>query len=228
MTSLSQSAPSPIVRFPRFADFGDLNSLSIVVQDLSLTYDVTAIALLPEYGRVPMPQTRFGPRRWSPLRIEDRIKVRGISLGSPLEIVFDVAGLSVTVTGITAALNRILVVVKGWQDILAAGLDIDQRRMTLAENREMAPLRIRQAELNNVLLEQQVRRATAEADIVEAARGEILRPRSVDLEPPLTTVERRHHVAAASLDSEDFAELLDEPIRRLLGYGGGELEVGGQ
>jgi hypothetical protein len=29
------------------------------------------------------------------------------------------------------------------------------------------------------------------------------------------------------MTSEDFAELLDEPVDRLLGYAGGELEVAG-
>lgn len=163
-----------MIRFPRFTDFGDLNSLSIVVQDLSLIYDVTATAVLPGYGQIRMPETRFGPRRWSPLQAEDRLKIKGVSLASPLEIIFDVTGLTTIVGGIAIAVNRVLVAVKNWQDVLAAAVDIEQREQVLAENRDMAPIWLRQAELNNALLEQQVRRARSEADVVEAARDEIL------------------------------------------------------
>ena len=227
MTSPSETTPSPMIRFPRFTRFGDLNSLSIVVQDLSLIYDVAAIAVLPGYGQIRMPEIRFGPRRWSTLRAEDRLKVRRISLSSPLEIIFAVEGLAIAAGGVAIAVNRVLVVVKTWQDVLAAGLDIDQREQALSENREMAPIRLRQGELNNALLEQQVRRATAEADIVEAARDEILYLRHpLEGEATRGTGERRPRTAA-SLTNADFAELLDEPIRRLLGFSGGELEVAG-
>ena len=227
MTSPSESAPSPMIRFPRFTNFGDLNSLSIVVQDLSLIYDVTAIAVLPGYGQIRMPEIRFGPRRWSPLRVEDRLKIRGVSLASPLEIVFDVTGLAATVSGMAIAVNRVLVAVKTWQDVLAAGVDIEQREQALAENREMAPVRLRQAELNNALLEQQVRRARAEADVVEAARDEILHHHYPPDEKVTRGTGERRPRTAASLTNADTAELLDEPIRRLLGYSGGELEVAG-
>jgi hypothetical protein len=227
MTTPTGPTLSPMIRFPRFTDLGDLNSLSIVIQDLSLIYDVAAIAVLPGYGRIRMPEIRFGPRRWSPLRPEDRLKVRGISLGSPLEIIFDVTGFATTVGGIAIAVNRVLVAVKTWQDVLAAGVDHDQREQALSENREMAPIRLRQAQLSNDLLEQQVRRARAEADVVEAARAEILQLRHPqDGEVSVGTSETRPSIASA-LTSADFAELLDEPIRRLLGYSGGELEVAG-
>lgn len=227
MTSPSESVPTAIIRFPSFTEFGDLNSLSIVIQDLSLVYDVTAITVLPGYGQIRMPETRFGPRRWSPLRAEDRLKIKGVSLASPLEIVFDVTGLATAVSGIVIAANRVLVAVKSWQDVLAAGVDIEQREQALAENREVAPIRLRQAELNNALLEQQVRRARSEADVVELARDEILHiPHPRDEEVTRGTVERRSRTVA-SLTSADVAGLLDEPIRRLLGYSGGELEVAG-
>ena len=226
MTTPSVSTPSPMIRFPKFTDFGDLNSLSIVVQDLSLIYDVAAIAVLPGYGQTYMPEVRFGPRRWSPLRVGDRLKVGRISLASPLTMVFDVAGLATTVSGITVAVNRVLVVVKAWQDILAAGTDIEQREQALAENREMAPIRLRRAELNNNLLEQRVRRARAEADVVVAARDETFQLRHPSDEDPARTNERRSRTAA-SLSNAGFSELLDEPIQRLLGYSGGELEVAG-
>jgi hypothetical protein len=219
--------PSPTIRFPRFTDLGDLNSLSIVIQDLSLIYDVAAIAVLPGYRQIRMPETRFGPRRWSPLRAEDRLKVKHVSLASPLQIMFDVAGFSMAVSGIASAVNRVIVAVKSWTDILAAGVDIDQREQALAENRELAPVRLRQAELSNVLLEQRVRRATAEADLVDIARDEILhvrRPQGEEI--PLSRRARGRHTVA-SLTNGDIAELLDETIRRLLGYSGGELEVDG-
>jgi len=225
MTSPSPSALSPTIRFARFTDFGDLNSFSIIIQDLSLVCDVTAIAVLPGYGQIRMPETRFGPRRWSPLRAEDRLKVKRVSLASPLEIMFDVAGFSTAFGGIAIAVNRVLVAVKSWQDVLAAGVDVDQRRQALAENRELAPVRLRQAELSNALLDQQVRRARAEADLVERARDEILHlSHPSDEEAGLVRLPRRRHTAA-SLTSEDYAELLDEPVRRILGYAGGELEV---
>ena len=230
MTSPPESAPSvpsPRVRFPRFTDFGDLNSLSIIVQDLSLIYDISAIAVLPGYQRIPMPEIRFGPRRWSPLQAEDRLKVRRVSLASPLEIIFDAAGLATTIGGIAIAVNRVLLAAKTWQDVLAAGVDTNQRVQALAENREMAPIRLRQAELNITLLEQRVRRATAEADIVEAARDEIVHHRHPSDQEITHSASSRRLRTAGSLTSAGYARLLNEPIRRLLGYSGGELEVGG-
>ena len=198
----------------------DLNSFSIIIQELSLVYDVTAIAVLPGYGQIRMPETRFGPRRWSPLRAEDRLKVKRVSLASPLEIMFDVAGFSTAIGGVAIAVNRVLVAVKSWQDVLAAGVDVDQRRQAPTENRELAPVRLRQAELSNALPDQQVRRARAEADLVEILH--LSQPS--DEEAGLVRLPRRRHTAA-SLTSEDYAELLDEPARRILGDAGGELEV---
>ncbi len=227
MTSPSPPAPSPMVRFPRFTDFGDLNSLSIVIQDLSVTYDVTAIAVLPGYGQVRMPATRVGPRRWSRLRAEDRLKVKRASLASPLEIAFAVAEVSMAVGGVAVAVNRVLVAVKTWVDVLAAGVDLDQRRQALEENRTLATQRRREAELSNALREQQLRRATAEGDLVERARDEILGLRRLPDDETSVSRGRRVRRTAGSLTSVEFAELLDEPMQRLLGYAGGELEVAG-
>jgi hypothetical protein len=225
MVSPLDPALSPVIRFPGFADFTDLNALSIVIQDLSLIYDVSAIAVLPEYGHVEMPDSRFGPRRWSPLGEGDRIKVARISLASPLVMVFNVAELAATVSGIMVVANRVLVAAKTWQDILAAGTDIKQREQAIAENRKMAPARLREVKLNNELLEQQVRRARAEADVVEAARDEILKLQSsVRKESSGNEVETARHTAA-SLNNADFAYLLDEPIQRLLEHSGGEIEI---
>jgi len=224
MTSPLEPALSPAVKFPRFTDFGDLSSLSIVTQDLSLTYDVTAIAVLPGYERMSMPSNRLGPRRWSSLRAEDRLKIRRISLGSPLEIIFGVGGASASIAGVAAATNRILVAVKAWTDVLAAGLDIRERRRALDENRALAPERLHEIQLVNALKEQQVRRATAEADLVESARNEILQTGTIALRE-IGVVERPKKRRATELSSLDYAELLDEPIRRILGYGGGELEI---
>jgi hypothetical protein len=210
---------------PRFTDLGDLNALSIVVQDLSLIYDVSAVAVLPGCGQMLMPDVRFGPRRWSPLRADDRRKVGRISLASPLAMVFDVAGLMTTVNGMAVVANRVLVAVKTWQDILAAGLDIQERERSISENRRMAPSRLREGELSNNLLAQQVRRATAEADIVEAARDGIV-IRLMGEEPTHGRLERVRHTAA-SLSNAQYAQLLEEPIQRLLGYSGGEIEISG-
>jgi hypothetical protein len=226
LVMISSSGPevSSMVRFPRFTEFGDLNSLSIVTQDLSLTYDFCAIMVLPGYERVPVPGTRFGPRRWSPLRAEDRLKVRRISLGSPLEIIFTVGETSATIAGVAAAVNRVLVTVKTWTDVLAAGLDRSQRRQALEEDRALAPERLRQIQLGNALTEQQLRRATAEADLVERARNEILLARPLGEVEYIQEPPRRRR--ASQLTAEDAAELLDEPIRRILSYSGGEIEVG--
>src|SRR5690348_2484595 len=109
---------SPLVRFPNFIDLGDLHSLSIIIQDLSLIYDVTAVAVLPGYDRVIMPATRLGPRRHSPLRDEDLLPVKTVSLSSPLEIVFAITG-TIGLTGLS--LKRLAVAAKAWIDVLAAG-----------------------------------------------------------------------------------------------------------
>ena len=47
--------------------------------------------------------------------------------------------------------------------------------------------------------------------------------REPEREPTLSRGPR----SAGSMSSSDFAELLDEPIKRMLGYAGGELEIGG-
>jgi hypothetical protein len=227
MTSPSRPEPSPTIRFPRFTDFGDLNSLSIVIQDLSLTYDVTAVTILPGYGRVRMPTTRFGPRRWSLLEVQDRLKLKRVSLASPLEIAFDTTGISLAISGVALAANRVLVAVKAFTDVLAAGVDIHQREQALEENRELAPERLRQANLSNDLLEQQVRRAAAEADLIERARDEILGLRPPPEDNITAHDSSRGQRTVGALASAEIAELLDEPIRRILGYCGGELEVYG-
>jgi hypothetical protein len=196
---------SPLLRFPNFTELGDLNSLSIVIQDLSIVYEVSAVAVLPVYGQVLMPMTRIGPRRQSLLRIEDRLKVRRVSLASPFELVFGV------VTGVPAA----LAVMKTFLDILAKGTDIAQRRQVLAESRALEPERLREAELRNEILEQRLRRVTGEADLIEQIGSGYLAPPR----------ERRHRTAARQLTAQEFAELLDEPLRRLLSYGGGVLEI---
>ena len=78
MPDSAENIASPLVRFPNFTDIGDLHSLSIIVQDLSLIYDVTTVAVLPGYGQVVMPQCRLVQRG------------RQVSLG---EIVIGVAPL---------------------------------------------------------------------------------------------------------------------------------------
>jgi hypothetical protein len=235
MTSPSDASLSPFVRFPNFTELGDLNSLSIVVQDLSTIYDVTAVAVLPGYERVRMPSTRLGPRRLSPLRGEDRLIVRSVSLSSPLDIVF-----WVTTAGILGvAADRIARAVKAWIDVLSAGVDLQQRRQALDHNRNLDPYQLEEAELRNALLREQVRRITVppESELVDDARAELRDPssaprsrewRTPDSEPDPGR-ERRgsHQRSAGSMTSLEFAELLAEPVDRLLGYAGGELEVAG-
>ncbi len=131
------------------------------------------------------------------------------------------------VGGVAVAVNRVLVAVKTWVDVLAAGVDLDQRRQALEENRTLATQRRREAELSNALREQQLRRATAEGDLVERARDEILGLRRLPDDETSVSRGRRVRRTAGSLTSVEFAELLDEPMQRLLGYAGGELEVAG-
>ena len=130
------------------------------------------------------------------------------------------------ISGVALAANRVLVAVKAFTDVLAAGVDIQQREQALEENREWCP-RLRQGELSNDLLEQQVRRARAEADLIERARDEILGLRPPPEEDIITHNSSRGQRTVGALTSTEIAELLDEPIRRLLGYAGGELEVYG-
>jgi hypothetical protein len=143
-----------------------------------------------------------------------------------LEIAFDTTGISMAISGVALAANRVLVAVKAFTDVLAAGVDIEQREQALEENRELAPVRLRQAELGNDLLEQQVRRATAETDLIERARDEILGLR-LPPEENTTPHDSSRGRTVGSLTSAEIAELLDESIRRLLSYAGGELEIYG-
>jgi hypothetical protein len=220
MASPLLPAPSPIVRFPRFSISGDLNSLSIVVQDLSVIYDFTAVAVLPGYEEVLLPGTRIGPRRWSPLAQQDQLKVKRISLASPLEIVFAVGVLSTMIGGVAIAINRVLLVAKTWVDILAAGVDREQREQALEEGRALAAEHLREAQLMNALREQRLRRATAEAELVEGVRDEILHRGPVLGDESILS-------ASGELTSRRIAELLDDPVYRLLSFSGGELEVAG-
>lgn len=113
-------------------------------------------------------------------------------------------------------------VLKAWAEVLSAGLDLRERVQALEESRALAPKRLRPAELNNELTEQKLRQAWAQADIAEKARDEILgvgeggKPEELPFDSP-----RR----ANSLTADEFARLLDDPIRRILDYGGGTLQI---
>jgi hypothetical protein len=194
---------------------GDLNSLSIVVQDLSLTYDITAVAILPSYGDVPMPRNRLGPRRWSLLYSADRLQIKRLSLASPLELVFAVA------TGLGAGPR----IIKPWLDVLATGQDIRARQQVFEENRELRPEHVRAARLDNELKEQQLRIITARAELVERAlQGDPGEPPN-EQDHEHETARGTRSYPADSLTSGDYARLLEDPIERILGYGGGELEI---
>lgn len=106
-------------------------------------------------------------------------------------------------------------------------MDIEQREQALAENRELAPERLRQAQLGNSLREQQLRIVRAEADLIEGLRDELL-----GIAPAPDDESSVNHSAAGqrlarSMTSLDFAELLEDPMRRLLSYSGGEIEIVG-
>lgn len=190
-----------------------------------MIYDVTAVAVLPDYGQVRMPTTRLGPRRVSPLWFQDRLKVKRVSLASPLEISFIVTALSTAIGVATVAANRVLLVAKTWQDILAAGVDIEQREQALAENRELAPERLRQAQLSNSLREQQLRIVRAEADLTERLRDELLGVAPTQDDEPSLSHGTGGYRFARAMTSLDFADLLDDPMRRLLSYSGGEIDI---
>jgi hypothetical protein len=226
MTSPGDQTLSPLVRFPNFGEFSDLNSLSIIVQDLSAIYDVTAVAVLPGYEQVVMPVSRIGPRRYSPLRDEDKITVKSLSLSSPLEIVFYIMPIAAAAGVAAAAFERMARAVKSYFDVLAAGLDVQQRIQKLEEDRAMAPERLRHLQLTNELLEQQVRRVTAEADILGSIRDELLEVDPYERgEGTVGRRERRVRRTAGNMTASDYAELLQDPMMRLLSYGGGEIEI---
>lgn len=217
---------SLVVRFPNFTDLGDLSALSVVVQDLSVIYDITTVTSLPGYSYAVLPGTRLGPRRNSPLRAEDRLKIQKVSLASPFEIVFAIASIAAEVGLIATAISRIEAAVLGYFNVLSAGTDYQQRVQTLAENRALAPDRLRNVHLRNAILEQQLRIITAEADLVERAHAEVRDPALRAFNDPERRRTGRKYVADAT--SADVADLLDEPIQRLLGYGGGEMEIGSE
>lgn len=215
MTAPTTSIPSLTLRFPRLPDQTDLNYISLILQDLSLIYETTVIATTPSYGHVWMPSNQLGPRRWSRLLKEDRVQVESISLASPLTFVL----VSVGVLG-----PRLI---KSWTGVIAAGLDILERIDAIRENRALAPERLRSARLDNALKEQELRRVTADADLVARAQAEVP---EADYYTQIREIQNRtlreySPRRADSLDPEDFALLMDHPMQRLLGYGGGEIEI---
>ena len=184
-------------------------------QDLSVIYDVTTIAVSPEYGNVSMPATRIGPRRYSALRREDRLIVKRVSLASPLETVFYTA---VSAPGILLSLKAFL-------DVLAKGTDIAERIQTLNENRALRDERLREAQLRNDILAEGLRRTRTENDLFVNAIQEYSASGSDSLEE--TRPRHMGYRTASDLTARDTAQLLDEPIHRLYYYGGGELEIAG-
>jgi hypothetical protein len=233
---------SPVVRFPNFIDLGDLHSLSIVIQDLSLIYEVTAVAVLPGYERILLPGTRLGPRRRTLLYDTDLLPVKTVSLSSPLEVVFAVSG-ALGATGL--GLKRLAVSAKAWIDVLGAGLNLQERKLALDRNRALAPLQLEleEARLQNELAAERRRRVVAppeDALVDQARRGSLEyraetgsepSPRRNDdtegeFSPGSIDVDRPRRLAG-SMDTLEFAELLRDPMDRLLGYSGGELEVAG-
>jgi hypothetical protein len=224
VTIPQQSPPSLKLQFPNFPETIDLSHLSVIIQDLSVTYDVTAVATLPNYGYVQMPAYQLGPRRWSILYKEDRIQVEKIRLASPLLLILGAIGVGGP---------RIL---KSWAGVLSAGQNIYERAQVIRENRALAPHRERAAKLDNELIEQKLRIARAQADIAEKTRDKILAnepDRVTDNQPDRVPTNQQDRVPteirrssrANSLEAEEFTILLDAPIRRILEYGGGELQI---
>jgi hypothetical protein len=233
---------SPVVRFPNFVDLGDLHSLSVVIQDLSLIYEVTTAAVLPGYEHVLMPSTRLGPRRRTLLNSADLLPVKTVSLSSPLEVVFAVSG-ALGASGL--GLKRLAVSAKAWIDVLSAGLDFQERKQALDRNRALAPLQLELeiARLRNELAQERLRRVVAppeDALVDQARRGSLeYRPINGGGPPPRLNDEvegefppklggvGRHRKPVGLTDNTELAELLEDPMDRVLGYSGGELEVAG-
>ena len=211
----SLSTLSPVIRFPNYGEFTDLNSFSIIIQDLSAIYDVTTIAVRPDYGQVLMPTTRIGPRRYSPLRQRDRLRVKRVSLASPLELAIFVA-----------ASTPALLSLKTFLEALSKGTDIVARIQVLNENRALGRERLRAAQLQNDILAEGLRRIRAETDVAVRAAEERL---SFGQDPFDESPEPRgrHRAPARELPTEDYAQLLEEPIQRVFSYGGEELEIAG-
>jgi hypothetical protein len=147
-----------------------------------------------------------------------------------------VASASYVLGGIAIASDRVARAVKGWIDVLIAGVDLQQRKQALDRSRNLAPYELQEAQLRNALLQQQLQNVTAppESGLVDEARAEVLRDPSSKPKPRGwrdSAPGRIHRVdnrrPAGSMSSLEFAELLDEPVDRLLGYAGGELEVAG-
>jgi hypothetical protein len=171
------------------------------------------------------------------LRREDKLLVQRVSLSSPLEIVFWVASVGFAAGGF----KRVALAVKAWIDVLSAGVDLQQRKQALDLSRTLAPHEVHEVELRNALMEEELRRVTAppEYQLVEQARAESLGPahaqettRPKSLDPDYSREAERDRIEryrrpAGTMDSLQFAELLDDPVNRLLGYAGGELEIAG-
>lgn len=189
-----------------------------------------------------MPSTRLGPRRRTLLYDTDLLSVKTVSLSSPLEIVFAVTA-SLGATGLS--LNRLAVAAKNWIGVLAAGLDFQERKLALDRSRALAPLQLEldEARLRNELAAERRRRVVVppQDNLVDQARqgtfeyrtdseGELPSGPDDNIEdelPPRPNDAGRQPRFAGSMDTHEFAELLEDPMDRLLGYSGGEMEVAG-
>lgn len=176
------------------------------------------------------------------MRDYDVLPVKTVSLSSPLQIVFAITG-TIGLTGLS--LNRLAVAAKAWIDVLAAGLDLQERKEALDRGRTLAPLHLQEAQLRNEFLTARLRRVTAPSQyglVDQARRGTLEYPDDRDeFEPRRPEYPddgddefepTRHYVAppqrfADSMSTLEFAELLGEPVDRMLGYSGGEWEVAG-
>jgi hypothetical protein len=170
------------------------------------------------------------------------LSVKTVSLSSPLQIVFAVTA-SLGATGMS--LNRLAVAAKTWIDVLAAGLDFQERKLALDRNRALASLQLEldEARLRNELAAERLRRVVAppQDNLVDQARRGTLEYRAdnedelpsgpnEDTEaefPPGSNEVGSYQRFAGSMDTGEFAELLQDPMDRVLGYSGGELEVAG-
>lgn len=230
MTTPAAASSSLYLRFPNFGEFDDINALSVILQDLSTTYEVTAMAVLPGYEREFMPITRIGPRRYSRLRAADRLEVKHLSLASPLEISFAIMSISASVNMVARSANRTAVAAKAWLGVLASGVDFQKRRQELEQSIVLAPEQLRQNQLQNEIAAEELRKVRAQADMIVGLREAYFAeaPSPSNRESSQTAGVERQLVRrrADSMTAEDFAQLLDEPVRRILGLAGGELDIG--
>jgi hypothetical protein len=214
------------VRFPQIEDREEFNNFLILLSDLNAIYEITAMTSLDRYQESWFP-TEVRPRRRSRLRPEDRPRISAASLQSPLDLVLGIPDEAIWTAVGTIVSGGLLAAIR-FQKIITAGLDIRERKKLMSYREREAAARAEAAELENDRTRQSIRVLTVQADALEALRSQVLEPQAgadyvgrlvpepVDIAVEVGTRTRVARRRLLEVSDEQKAEVLEDPIRRLI------------